>query len=166
MTILKYFSFSGGLTKFAFVKFESPAQALKALTLNNSTLLGTPIIIVLASSDYVSTGSSEPNSPTAAAAGILPLPNLANLTPAAAAALLLPPTNAMTNAEKADEVARTVYVGNVNSQVKHYPINQFYVVTRNLNVNVNEHSFLDNTRTADGLFCKLWTDHLLQNGGR
>ncbi|KAL6076629.1 Round spermatid basic protein 1-like protein [Balamuthia mandrillaris] len=110
---------------YAFIKMSSAESANAALSASDTPLLGQPLKVVLASSNDMPTlaspavgGGGLLSSPPG---GLLPFPTAAAVLPVAAAPIPAfmpsPITGVSTNAQKQDEVARTVYVGNVNSQI-------------------------------------------------
>ena len=65
---------------------------------------------------------------------------------------------AISNAQKAEEVARTVYVGNVNSQVNINILDPKLILTCN--------SQTDFYRAVNKFLCKMRTNYILPNGRR
>jgi hypothetical protein len=114
-----------GISQYAFVRFETMAQANAALTLSTGAVAGMPVKIVMAASDIPVGGAA------AAATAALPTPlaltpgvgaasglGLLGAIPHSLALLSGSPANAQSYHEKQDEIARTIYVGNVNSTVR------------------------------------------------
>jgi hypothetical protein len=100
------------------------SQANAACTSSTGLVLGIPVKIAMASSDIpMGAAAASPlsgaSAPVAALASAPHLgPGILGAIPAPPAAVLGgPPSNAQTYHEKQDEIARTIYVGNVNSTV-------------------------------------------------
>jgi hypothetical protein len=106
------------------------AQANAACTLSTGAVAGVPVNIVMAASDIPVSGATAAAAATPAPAPLLgPGPGLpvvgqagfgllGAVPPSQLALLSASPANAHTYIEKQDEIARTIYVGNVNSTVR------------------------------------------------
>jgi len=119
ITAVILLSSSPGVPQYAYVQFSNSFEARTATALSDSELLGLPLKIVLASSNDI------PNLQGPTSPGILPIPLMANTSsifPATSASGI----TAISNAQKAEEVARTVYVGNVNSQISTEQLINFF----------------------------------------
>ncbi|ELR17076.1 RNA recognition motif domain containing protein [Acanthamoeba castellanii str. Neff] len=124
-----------GISQYAFVRFETMAQANAALTLSTGAVAGMPVKIVMAASDIPVGGAA------AAATAALPTPlaltpgvgaasglGLLGAIPHSLALLSGSPANAQSYHEKQDEIARTIYVGNVNSTITSEQLMQFFAI--------------------------------------
>lgn len=105
--------------RFCMVEFQQKEHVQAALQLNNTPMVGENLSITLATQETIP--KIDQSMPVAnglnpgASLGPVPIP------PAVVPGSIRPPSRfPPLTPEQSDEVARTVYVGNVNSEVRYY----------------------------------------------
>eukprot|EP00026_Physarum_polycephalum_P007971 Phypoly_transcript_08044.p1 GENE.Phypoly_transcript_08044~~Phypoly_transcript_08044.p1 ORF type:complete len:308 (+),score=34.87 Phypoly_transcript_08044:2-925(+) len=118
----------GADAKYCIVQFVDPENAKTAAMLTGTMLLNKPIQVSVSAASIpkdlegAPTDPSSPPNPASPPSGLVPAPVPVTIPPPAPApAPILPPTNPFgttsQHAQKAEEVARTVYVGNLNPKI-------------------------------------------------